>query len=114
MLLLRKFLTLGLGASEAVVTGYRRPLGYQQILAATLAASTPLTLPTPLAGVIPGLAIIQVNGANVRWRDDGTAPTATVGMTLTDGSELDYVGDLTMIRFILVSGSPIIDVSYYV
>lgn len=43
---LLKFLTLGIGASEAVITGYRRPLGYQQILNATLQSATGVVMPT--------------------------------------------------------------------
>ncbi len=117
---LRKFLVLG--ANEAVITGIRRPLGYQQILAATLAAATNITLPTittpgnPGGSVVmvpPGLAIIQCNGGVVRWRDDGVAPTSTVGMTIPDGGELDYTGDIANIQFIVGSSAPILDIALY-
>jgi hypothetical protein len=101
-------------ASEATVTGYRRPLGYQQISAATLAAATPLTMPTAVPGIAgPGLVIVQCNGGSVRWRDDGVDPTASVGMSIPAGAELDYVGDATKIKFILSAAAPILDVSYY-
>lgn len=116
MLLLKPYLTLGIGASMGTVSGYRRPMGYQQILAATLAASTGLTLPTVAnSGLVPGYAVIQcdVASASVRWRDDGTAPTSTVGMILSTGQELDYSGDLTMIRFIVATGAPILNVTFY-
>ncbi len=61
------------------------------------------------------LAIIRVTAANVYWRDDGTAPTTTIGMPLlsTDTVPLEYTGDLSAIQFIAVSGSPVLDVSYY-
>lgn len=111
-----RYLTLGVGASMATVSAYRRPMGYQQILAATLAASTALTLPTVAnSGLVPGYAVIQCDVAStaVRWRDDGVAPTSTVGMILSTGQELDYSGDLTMIRFIASTGSPILNISYY-
>ena len=113
----RNFLTLG--ANEAVVTGIRRALGYQQI---TVTVAVKLTIPTVQVPsnpggyaqqVSPGFAIIQCNGGNVRWRDDGVAPTASVGMTLAAGAELDYTGDINNIQFILSSGTPIIDVSLY-
>ena len=115
MKLLLRFLHLGIGASEGTVSGYRRPLGYQQILAATLASATHLTPPTPPAGLLVGYMVIQcdVTSAGVRWRDDGTAPTSTVGMILNAGQELDYSGDATMIQFIASTGSPILNVSYY-
>lgn len=115
--LLRRFVILPATPSEATISGYRRPLGYQQITAGTLASATNLTLPTPIAhgGFLPGYAIIQceVTSAAVRWRDDGTAPTSTVGMNLLAGQELDYSGDLTTIQFILSAGSPILNVSFY-
>ena len=111
--LLRKFLSLALGASEAVITGIRRPLGYAQIVNATLQSATGLVLPTPPAGSTIGLAIIQCNGGVVRWRDDGTDPTTSVGMSIPDGGELDYVGDFSAIRFIDAGTTPILDVAYY-
>jgi hypothetical protein len=126
MRLLRKYLTLA--ANEAVVTGIRRALGYQQISAATLASATFLTMPTVTLPNVPGssgsggqtvkvpvgLAIIQNNGTGaVRWRDDGTAPTSTIGMVLNAGAELDYTGDIANIQFILAAAAPILDVSLY-
>lgn len=85
------------------------PLGYQQIGASTLAAATPLTVPAGGAG----LAIIIPDTAAVRWRDDGVAPSATVGMPLAAGAVLEYTGDLLAIQFIAESGSPVLNVSYY-
>ena len=127
-----KFFLLGAVRSEASVSAYRRPLGYQQISSGTLASATSLTIPTstaalntnvatgapnapPLSGTIAGYAIIQCEGssAGVRWRDDGTAPTASVGMILSSGQELDYSGDLTAIQFIVQTGSPALNISYY-
>ncbi len=98
---------------QATIVAYRRPLGYQQISAATLAASTGFTLPATIAGLPVAYAVVQCNGGNVRWRDDGTAPTSSVGMTLPAGSELDYSGEMGAIRFILSTGAPILDVMYY-
>jgi hypothetical protein len=101
-------------ASEATVTGYRRPLGYQQIANAALAASVGLTIPTMPAGTAgPGFAVIQSNAGAVRWRDDGVAPTAAIGMLLPSGGELTYVGDMTALKFISSSGAPILDVALY-
>lgn len=111
---LRKFLRPRLIAEKAVVSGVRRPLGYQQISAATLVAATSLTIPTLPAGVVVGYTVIQVENGDVRWRDDGTAPTSSVGMTLLSGYELDYAGDAAAIQFILIGAtSPILNISYY-
>jgi hypothetical protein len=58
-------------------------------------------------------ALINVAGQNVRWRDDGTDPTSTVGMLLVVGDEFSYQGDLTKIKFIEVTAGAELNVSYY-
>lgn len=113
MKFLRSLFRLGIGASQTVITGFRRPLGYQQLSAGTLASATALTIPAAVAALQPGYAMIQANGGTVRWRDDGTNPTASVGMLIPDGGELNYVGDISAIKFILSTSSPILDVSIY-
>jgi hypothetical protein len=100
--------------STTTVFGYERPLGYQQIVAATLNASTGFTVPAVVPGQPIRRAIVQNNTTGtVRWRDDGTAPTSTVGMVLGANQELDYGGEMTKIQFIVSTGAPILDISYY-
>ena len=84
-----------------------RILGYQQV-SSGLGSPVPLTVP-------PGakVAYVEVGAAAVRWRDDGVAPTATVGMPVAAGDALVYNAGLTAIRFIAQGGSPVLDVSYY-
>jgi hypothetical protein len=89
-------------------------LGYQQITSLSSAAS--LTVPqTDLNGLAckPSIAIITAEGQAVRWRDDGVAPTATVGMPLASGGTLQYDGDLTKIQFIEQTASAKINITYY-
>ena len=89
-------------------------LGYQQIT--SLSASTGLTVPTLAPDGSfqkPTFALIIAEGAPVRWRDDGTAPTASVGMPLAIGVPLQYDGDLNKIKFIEQSGSAKLNISYY-
>lgn len=90
-------------------------MGYQQIT--SLSASTGLTVPTRtqigLAST-PAIAIITPEGQAVRWRDDGVAPTAAVGMPLAAGVTLQYDGDLTKIRFIEQTAGAKLNVTYYV
>jgi hypothetical protein len=81
-------------------------LGYQQIT--SLSASTALTVPLGAT-----LAVIVPESQAVRWRDDGTAPTGSVGMPLAIATTLSYDGDLSRIRFIEQAASAKLNVSYY-
>lgn len=88
--------------------------GYQQITSLSSAAS--LTVPaTNLQGLVgtPTFAIIRCETQAVRWRDDGVAPTATVGMPLAVGDVLKYDGDLKRIKFFEQTASAKLNVSYY-
>ena len=81
-------------------------LGYQQLTA--LSTSSSLTVPTGAT-----LAIMVPESQPVRWRDDGTAPTSSVGMPLAISTALSYDGDLQNIRFIEQAASAKLNVSYY-
>jgi hypothetical protein len=81
-------------------------LGYQQIT--SLSASTALTVPVGAT-----MALIVAETQAVRWRDDGTAPTASVGMPLVTGTSLSYDGDLKAVRFIQQTASATLNVAYY-
>ena len=60
------------------------------------------------------MAYLQAETANVRYRDDGVAPTASVGSLVLGGDPgIFYNGSLTTIRFIAASGSPVLDVAFY-
>ena len=45
-----------------------------------------------------------LEAAQVRWRDDGTAPTASVGHLLEIGQVLTYDGPMNKIQFIRTGG----------
>jgi hypothetical protein len=99
---------------SSVVDAYRRPLGYVQLTLTGTAQK--LTLPTLPKDTYIGLVIFQMEGSTLsgRWRDDGVAPTATVGMILSTGDDLfPYTGQFDAIQFISTSGSPILNASYY-
>jgi len=82
-------------------------LGYQQIT--SLSSATGLTVPATAT-----YAIIQAEAQSVRWRDDGTNPTASVGMVLNVSPDvLIYDGNLNGIKFIETSASAKLNVSYY-
>jgi hypothetical protein len=88
-----------------VVRGHDTPLGYQQIK--NLAAATGLE---PKGALV---ALIQAETKDVRWRDDGVAPTAGVGMILAAGSVMEYRGDMNALRFIETAASATLNVVYY-
>lgn len=84
-----------------------KSLGYQQVT--NLTAAVGLTVP---AGA--SIALLQVTGQNVRWRDDGTDPTTTVGMVLTSGADpYPYSGDLSKIKFIEATATAVLNVTYF-
>ncbi len=83
-----------------------KPLGHQHITSLSSAAA--LTVP---AGA--QRALIVCTGQNVRFRDDGTSPTTTVGIQLATGSPFWYLGDLSAVKFIEEQASAVLEVSYY-
>lgn len=86
-----------------------RALGYQQLLAGEVDVGTGLVIPDGTATVI-----VVVEGQSVRWRDDGIAPTATIGMPATAGTTLRFDSQaLKALRFISQTAGAILNVSYY-
>lgn len=90
-----------------VKAGHRGPNGYEQINPTTATGLTP-----PNAG--SSLAMIQVEGQPVRYRDDGTAPTADLGNVIAAGDTLVYTGDMETVEFIdTAAGASEVNVLYY-
>lgn len=86
--------------------GNLTPKGYQQIT--DLASAASLTVPTGAT-----VALIQAETQSIRWRDDGTSPTTTVGMVLAAGESVFYTGNLATFKAIEVTASAKLNVSYY-
>jgi hypothetical protein len=90
-------------------------MGYQQI--SSLSSAANLTVPArTLDGLNakPVFALVVAEGQAIRWRDDKTSPTASVGMPLAVGVPLQYDGDLTNIQFIEQVAGAKLNISYYV
>lgn len=90
-------------------------MGYQQI--SSLSSAANLTVPAMTPNGLkaqPVFALIIAEGQAIRWRDDKTSPTASVGMPLAVGVPLQYDGDLTNIQFIEQVAGAKINISYYV
>jgi hypothetical protein len=84
--------------------------GYQQLTVSSTAVSP--TLPT---GAQVQLMVIVGETANVRWRDDGTSPTASVGMPLlADQPALAFNGDIARVKFIRQGATDAtLNIAYY-
>lgn len=86
---------------------YGAPLGYQQIT--SLGSATALTVP---AGAT--FALIECEAQAVRWRDDGSDPTATVGMNMAVADvPLVFAGELKRLKFIEVTSGAKLNIAYY-
>lgn len=83
-----------------------RPLGYQQIT--DLSAAVGLSIPPGTA-----LALVTNSTAPVRFRDDGTDPTSSVGYPMAIGEERIIAGPTDALKFIQQSAGAVLDVLYY-
>lgn len=96
---------------QQVQTVVGTPKGYQQITVSTSAVA--LTVPKNATS-----AIIIVQDQTVRWRDDGTAPTATVGMPVFPGNVIQLnsaqqIADFRAIRDTSADSDAILNITYY-
>jgi hypothetical protein len=65
---------------------------------------------------VPRIVQVCVSGASIRYRDDGVAPTAGIGVPVTISTNtptvcFQYSGNLRAIQFI--GSGATIDVAYY-
>jgi hypothetical protein len=104
------------------VSGSYTALGHCQISAATLASAVTLTTANCAAGTVPAsatMAEICVEAAGIRYLDDGTSPTASLGIPVVAQSStiptcFSYaVKPLTGLTMILISGSPVVTAAFY-
>jgi len=100
------------GASSGTVVSsgpyQATPLGYHQF--------TNLSTVINLQAVIPSLAtyaIISVENSDIRWRDDGNNPTASVGFPFLSGQTMLFAGNLSALKFIQQTTGAVLNVSFY-
>jgi hypothetical protein len=86
-------------------------LGYSQITGIDAAAKGLGDGTDPASGLAVSIpagsgtyVVVEAEAGAVRWRDDGTAPTATQGQILGAGSVLTFSGRLSRLKFIAVLG----------
>jgi hypothetical protein len=95
-----------------------KALGYGQLAAGSIDASTLLSTISlnGVAGIPDGTAliVIQCEAQAVRYRDDGTAPTAAVGQPLAVGQVLQYTArNAKQLRFIAQVAGAILNATFY-
>lgn len=84
-------------------------LGYQQ--STSLSTSSAINLPSAPSNA--GSALVSAESSAVRWRDDGTDPTSSVGNPVPAGSALCYGNEIAKFRVIGQTSGATIDVTYY-
>jgi hypothetical protein len=86
---------------ETAAVGYT-PVGFLQM--------NP-TVATPLGPIPTGARIAIINAVGeLSWRDDGVAPTATVGMLVATGGTFQYTGNLSALQLISAAA---VNISFY-
>src|SRR3954465_10159446 len=90
-------------------------LGYAQIIVSSSAmyANAGKYGGSIISGIPVGTSFLRVTceGNPIRWRADGTAPTAAIGKPLAVGAELIFSeAQLPGLQFIAQSGSSTIDI----
>jgi hypothetical protein len=102
-----------LAPARAQVTGSLRavPLGYCQLSAISVATAL-----SACSGGIPGGAtamVFQVTTTSARYRDDGTNPTAALGLPIATGINVFYTGTLSKFVIIPTAATSTIDILFY-
>ena len=91
---------------DSVIDGSRLSAGFSQLT--SLATATGVSAPLEAKA-----AIIQAETQNIRWRDDGTAPTAGIGMQLAAGTSFLFTGNLQALQIIEETASAKANISFY-
>ena len=84
-------------------------LGYQQLAAGAVDASTGLAVPDGTE-----VAEVAVGAQAIRWRADGVAPTAAVGQPVPAGATVVFqIQQLPALRFISQVAGASLDATFY-
>lgn len=85
------------------------PMGYQQLTVSSVAVG--FTIPQTR---VLRLAIVTVEVNPIRFRDDGTAPTASVGMLVQNNVSIAVCGvAASAFRAIRTGSDAVLSISYY-
>ena len=93
-------------------------MAYAQVTSLSSAASLASSIPNRNQGGMdrgPWHGVeMQAESQNIRWRDDGTAPTASVGMILYAGdAPIIFEGDMFSVELIEVAASAKLNLRFF-
>lgn len=91
------------------------PISATSSTAIALSASITAASAASATRPIPNYALIIAETQAIRWRDDGTAPTAAIsgGMPLAVGTPMEYDGEINKFQFISQAGTATVNVTLY-
>jgi hypothetical protein len=86
------------------------PMGYCQ-----LSVTAAVLISTCSGGIPAGATITYLTPetAAIRWRDDATAPTTTVGNPVSAGQQLTYYGLLSTLQVVAQAGAATVNINFY-
>jgi hypothetical protein len=118
LLLLACAALMHMPAARAEVGTRFTPCGYQQFASGALASAQPLTVPgtcTGANGGAPTSIVVVAETQSVRYRDDGVAPTAAIGMPIAPNATtpMVYTGTISQLQFIQVTAGAVLNVLFY-
>lgn len=98
--------------------GNLNPLGYRVLTPTTAKGLSDSADPAVGGGTgIPSgsrVVLLKAESQPVRWRDDGTNPTASQGMLLDAGEEFLYTGKPSKLKFIdTAAGASTLHANFY-
>ena len=108
-----------MGVPRGSVNAYSVPMGHIQYTSTNVATGagafnlTRATIPTSASRTKADFVVIQCEGSYVRWRDDGVAPTTSVGMLINTGDILIYSGNLDNLQLIRSDTSVKLNLAFF-
>jgi len=115
VLLLASLTPASAGPGGCTIAGQLNPMGFEQITVSTVSIGFTSTLAYPTGGPQADIAQITIATNAATYRDDGIAPTATVGYPIAVGNSYLICGApaIKAARFIRVSADGTLNVLYY-
>ena len=103
------------GPGGCTIAGSLNPMGFEQITVSNVSIGFTSTLAYPTGGITADMAQITIETNAARYRDDGIAPTATVGFPIAVGGSYMVCGlqAIKQARFIRQAADGTLNVSYY-